>query len=141
MPDSGQLALLLAQKLNFALTKLIRGSLQLTSESGFPAQHLRVSPIEPPDRNDYNVQVQADLSRLNAEQLIALKHLALIASAETLKRLIEAPIPLIDRAHNEKRTQEEALGLVHPVGPGRRLAVASGDARSDESVAAGRNHS
>ena len=38
MPDSGQLALLLAQKLNFALTKLIRGSLQLTSEPGFPAR-------------------------------------------------------------------------------------------------------
>jgi hypothetical protein len=43
-------------------------------------EHPRVGPIEPPDRNDYNVQVQADLSRLNAEQLIALKHLALIAS-------------------------------------------------------------
>ena len=43
-------------------------------------EHPRVSAIEPPDRNDYNVQVQADLSRLNAEQLIALKHLALIAS-------------------------------------------------------------
>jgi hypothetical protein len=43
-------------------------------------EHPRVSPIEPPDRNDYNVQVQADLSRLNAKQLIALKHLALIAS-------------------------------------------------------------
>src|SRR5262249_16877193 len=38
MADSGQLALLLAQKLNFALTKLIRGSLQLTSEPGFPAR-------------------------------------------------------------------------------------------------------
>jgi hypothetical protein len=38
MPDSGQLAILLAQKLNFAFTKLIQGSLQLTSESGFPAR-------------------------------------------------------------------------------------------------------
>jgi hypothetical protein len=25
-------------------------------------EHPRVSPVEPPDRNDYNVQVQADLS-------------------------------------------------------------------------------
>jgi hypothetical protein len=52
-------------------------------------EHPRVSPIEPPDPNDYNVQVQADLSRLNAEQLIALKHLALIASGgntETVDR-------------------------------------------------------
>jgi hypothetical protein len=52
-------------------------------------EHPRVSPIEPPDRNDYNVQVQADLSRLNAKQLIALKHLALIASGgntETVDR-------------------------------------------------------
>jgi phage terminase small subunit len=37
--------------------------------------------IEREDRNDYNVQVHADLSRLNTEQLIALKQLALIASA------------------------------------------------------------
>jgi hypothetical protein len=39
-------------------------------------EHPRVSPVEHTDRNDYNVQVQADLSRLNTEQLIALKHLA-----------------------------------------------------------------
>src|SRR5215475_4059428 len=38
MPDSGQLAILLAQKLNLAFTKLIQGSLQLTSESGFPTR-------------------------------------------------------------------------------------------------------
>jgi hypothetical protein len=52
-------------------------------------EYPRVSPIESRDRNDYNVQVQADLSRLNAEQLIALKHLALIASGgntETINR-------------------------------------------------------
>jgi hypothetical protein len=28
--------------------------------------------------------------------------------------LIEAPIPLIDRLHNEKRAQEKALGLTIP---------------------------
>jgi hypothetical protein len=44
-------------------------------------EHARVSPIERDDRNDYNVEVHADLSRLNTEQLIALKQLALIASA------------------------------------------------------------
>jgi hypothetical protein len=44
-------------------------------------EHPRVSPIEREDRNDYNVEVHADLSRLNTEQLIALKQLALIASA------------------------------------------------------------
>jgi hypothetical protein len=41
-------------------------------------EHPRLRPIEREDR-DYNVQVEADLSRLNAEQLLALKHLALIA--------------------------------------------------------------
>jgi hypothetical protein len=44
-------------------------------------EHPRVRPVEREDRDDYNVQVEADLSRLNAEQLIALKQLALIASA------------------------------------------------------------
>ena len=53
----------------------------------------RVSPIEPPDRNDYNVQVQADLSRLNAEQLIALKHLALIASGGNTETVNSGPNP------------------------------------------------
>ena len=43
-------------------------------------EHPTVSPVEPQARDDYNVQVRADLSRLNAEQLLALKHLALIAS-------------------------------------------------------------
>jgi hypothetical protein len=43
-------------------------------------EHPRISPVEHTDRNDYNVQVQAELSRLNADQLITLKHLALIAS-------------------------------------------------------------
>jgi hypothetical protein len=44
-------------------------------------EHPRVSPVEREDRNDYNVQVHAELSRLNAEQLLVLKQLALIASA------------------------------------------------------------
>jgi hypothetical protein len=43
-------------------------------------EHPRVSPVEREDRNDYNVEVHADLSRLNTEQLIALKQLVLIAS-------------------------------------------------------------
>ena len=56
-------------------------------------EHPRVSPIESRDRNDYNVQVQADLSRLNAEQLIALKHLALIASGGNTETINRGPDP------------------------------------------------
>jgi hypothetical protein len=56
-------------------------------------EHPRVSPVEPSDRNDYNVQVQADLSRLNAEQLIALKHLALIASGGNTETVTRSPNP------------------------------------------------
>ena len=56
-------------------------------------EHPRVSAIEPPDRNDYNVQVQADLSRLNAEQLIALKHLALIAAGGNTETITRSPDP------------------------------------------------
>ena len=48
-------------------------------ESYIGYEHPRVSPIERDERHDYNVRVQADLSRLNTEQLIALKQLALIA--------------------------------------------------------------
>ena len=114
MPDSGQLALLLTQKLNFALTKLIWGSLQLTSESGFPAQHLRVSPIEPPDRNDYNVQVQADLSRLNAEQLIALKHLALIASGGNTETVDRSSNPAHRSVPQRKAGPGEGARPHHP---------------------------
>jgi hypothetical protein len=51
-------------------------------------EHPRVSPIEREDRNDYDVEVHADLSRLNAEQLIALKRLALIASATVTDAVI-----------------------------------------------------
>ena len=56
-------------------------------------EYPRVSPIESRDRNDYNVQVQADLSRLNAEQLIALKHLALIASGGNTETINRGPDP------------------------------------------------
>jgi hypothetical protein len=50
-------------------------------------EYPRVSPIEPRD------QVQADLSRLNAEQLIALKHLALIASGGNTETIDRSPDP------------------------------------------------
>jgi hypothetical protein len=53
----------------------------------------RVSPVEREDRNDYDVQVQADLSRLNAEQLIALKQLALIASGGSTTTISPGPNP------------------------------------------------
>jgi hypothetical protein len=33
---------------------------------------------------------------------------------ETLKRLLEAPIPLIDRVYQEKLAQEKALSLTIP---------------------------
>ena len=56
-------------------------------------EYPRVSPIESRDRNDYNVQVQADLARLNAEQLIALKHLALIASGGNTETINRGPDP------------------------------------------------
>jgi hypothetical protein len=56
-------------------------------------EHPRVSPIESRDRSDYNVQVQADLARLNAEQLIALKHLALIASGGHTETVTPSPDP------------------------------------------------
>jgi hypothetical protein len=54
-------------------------------------EHPRVSPIEREDRNDNNFEVHADLSRLNAEQLIALKQLALIASGGSTKTISAAP--------------------------------------------------
>jgi hypothetical protein len=56
-------------------------------------EYPRVSPIESRDRNDYNVQVQADLARLNAEQLIALRHLALIASGGNTETIARSPNP------------------------------------------------
>jgi hypothetical protein len=65
-------------------------------------EHPRVSPVEPPDRNDYNVQVQADLSRLNAEQLIALKHLALIAAGGNTETINRGP-DLPDRPAVQRR--------------------------------------
>jgi hypothetical protein len=65
-----------------------------------------VSPIEREDRNDYNVQVHADLSRLNVEQLIALEQLALIASGGAPQRYLEVPIH--DKLINEKVEAEQA---------------------------------
>ena len=56
-------------------------------------EYPRVSPIESRERNEYNVQVQADLARLNAEQLIALKHLALIASGGSTETANRSPDP------------------------------------------------
>jgi hypothetical protein len=63
-------------------TELIDWCLKLArvAEGHISFEHPRVSPIEREDRNDYNAEVRADLSRLNVEQLIALKQLALIAS-------------------------------------------------------------
>jgi hypothetical protein len=63
-------------------TELIDWCLKLArvAEGYISFEHPRVSPIEREDRNDYNAEVRADLSRLNVEQLIALKQLALIAS-------------------------------------------------------------
>jgi hypothetical protein len=54
-------------------------------------EHPRVSPVEREDRNDYNVEVHADLSRLNTEQLLALKQLALIASAGSTTTISASP--------------------------------------------------
>jgi hypothetical protein len=54
-------------------------------------EHPRVSPVEREDRNDYNVEVHAELSRLNTEQLIALKQLALIASAGSTTTISGSP--------------------------------------------------
>jgi len=56
-------------------------------------EHPTVSPVEPQARDDYNVQVRADLSRLNAEQLLALKHLALIASGGSTTTIDTRPDP------------------------------------------------
>jgi hypothetical protein len=65
-------------------------------ESYISFEYARISPIERDDRHDNSVQVQADLSRLNTEQLITLKQLALIASAGstvTTNRSTESPNP------------------------------------------------
>jgi hypothetical protein len=56
-------------------------------------EHPRVRPVEREDCDDYNVQVEADLSRLNAEQLIALKQLALIASGGSTTTISPGPNP------------------------------------------------
>jgi hypothetical protein len=54
-------------------------------------EHPRIGPVEREDRNDCNVEVHADLSRLNAEQLIALKQLALIASGGSTTTISATP--------------------------------------------------
>jgi hypothetical protein len=84
-------------------------------------EHPRVSPVEHTDRNDYNVQVQADLSRLNTEQLIALKQLALIASGGSTKTISAAP-HRPDGPHDprkagrgEKRAEEEQARIARNV--------------------------
>jgi hypothetical protein len=69
-------------------------------------EYPRVSPVEPEERNDYNVEVRADLSRLNAEQLIALKHLALIASGgSTTTPVSGSPSPPVRRTDHRKAGQ------------------------------------
>jgi hypothetical protein len=72
------------------------------AEGYIPFEHPRVSPVERENRNDYNVQVRADLSRLNAEQLIALKQLALIASAGSTTT-ISAGSDQSDRPHDQRK--------------------------------------
>jgi hypothetical protein len=51
--------------------------------------------------------VHADLSLLNTEQLIALKQLALIASAGSTATISGSPIHLFDKLINERRAEEE----------------------------------
>jgi hypothetical protein len=69
-------------------------------------EHPRVSPIEREDRNDYNVEVHADLSRLNTEQLIALKQLALIASAGSTPPSLHQP----DRPADQRKAGRGRTG-------------------------------
>ena len=77
-------------------------------------EHPRVSPIESRDRNDYNVQVQADLSRLDAEQLIALKHLALIASGGNTETVDRSSNPSHRSAPQRKAGPGEGARPNHP---------------------------
>jgi hypothetical protein len=76
-------------------------------------EHPRVSPIEREDRNDNNVEVHADLSRLNAEQLIALKQLALIASAGSTTTISAGPDPP-HRPANQRKAGRGGTGKDHP---------------------------
>jgi hypothetical protein len=64
---------------NYKPAELIDWYLKLAriAEGYIGYEHPRVSPVEREDRGDYNVGVHAELSRLNTEQLIALKQLAL----------------------------------------------------------------
>jgi hypothetical protein len=64
-----------------------------------------MSPIEREDRND-NVEVHADLSRLNMEQLIALKQLALIASAGSTPPSLHQ----LDRPADQRKTGRGRTG-------------------------------
>jgi hypothetical protein len=89
-------------------------------------EHPRVSPVEREDRDDYNGQVHADLSRLNAEQLIALKHLALTPPVEALQRFLRAPVPLIGRLYGEKRSQDAQAKIERDFGKLRRQQTGRG---------------
>jgi hypothetical protein len=77
-------------------------------------EHPRVSPVERDDRHDYNVRVQADLSRLNTDQLIALKQLALIASGGRTKTISAAP-DRPDGSHDQRKAGRGGAGEDSPV--------------------------
>jgi hypothetical protein len=76
-------------------------------------EHPRLRPIEPEDRDDYHVQVEADLSRLNAEQLLALKHLALIASGGSTTT-ISAGFGQPDRSRDQRKAGRGGAGKDRP---------------------------
>ena len=77
-------------------------------------------PLSPAITTIYNVQVQTDLSRLNAEQLIAIKHLALIASGGNTETINRRPDPLIDRLYDQMLAQEEQERVERDFGKLRR---------------------
>jgi hypothetical protein len=72
-------------------------------------EYPRITPIEAPDRGDYNVHVQADLARLNTEQLVALKTLALIASGGNTKTIARSPDPP-DRPNDQREASRGGAG-------------------------------
>jgi hypothetical protein len=73
-------------------------------------EHPRVRQVEREDRDDYNVQVEADLSRLSTEQLLALKHLALIASGGSTTTISPGPNPPDRPTGQRKAGRGEARG-------------------------------
>jgi hypothetical protein len=90
-------------------TELIDWCLKLArvAEGYISFEHPRVSPIEREDRNDYNAEVRADLSRLNVEQLTALKQLALIASGGSTTTISGSSNQPVRQADQRKVGQEE----------------------------------